>query len=118
MRLLLALLFGGLCAYSQPVGFGVKGGIPLTNLVSAVHSGTFDYDSSTNRYIVGQTVEIRLPAGFGLEFDALYRRLHYNASGFVNNAFTSSGVTGNNWEFPLLFKYRLPTEVVKPYVDT
>ena len=117
MRTLSLLLFGAICAFSQPVGFGVKGGIPLTNFVSAVHSGTFDYDSSTNRYIVGPTVELRLPAGFGVEFDALYRRLHYDGSGFVGNAFTTTQTTGNNWEFPLLLKYRLPSEVVRPYVD-
>ena len=117
MRLLLALLIGGACAFSQPVGFGVKAGVPLTNFVSAAHSGTFDWDSSTNRYIVGPTVELRLPGGFGIEVDALYRRLHYNGSGLVGNAFTSSSTTGNNWEFPLLFKYRIPTEVVKPYID-
>ncbi|HLK46883.1 MAG TPA: outer membrane beta-barrel protein [Bryobacteraceae bacterium] len=117
MRTLTLFLFGAICAFSQPVGFGVKGGIPLTNLVSAVHSGTFDYNSSTNRYIVGPTVELRLPAGFGVEFDALYRRLHYDGSGFVNNTFTTSQTTGNNWEFPLLLKYRIPTEVVRPYVD-
>ena len=117
MRLLFVLLIGGLCGFSQPVGFGVKAGVPLTNFVSAAHSGTFDWDSSTNRYIVGPTVELRLPGGFGVEVDALYRRLHYNGSGFVDNAFTSSRTTANNWEFPLLFKYRIPTEVVKPYID-
>lgn len=117
MRILSLLLFSTICAFSQPVGFGVKAGIPLTNFVSAVHSGTFDYDSSTNRYIIGPTVELRLPGGFGVEFDALYRRLHYNGSGLVNNAFTSTQTTGNNWEFPLLLKYRIPTEVVRPYVD-
>ena len=116
-RSLSLFLFGAICAFSQPVGFGIKGGIPLTNFVSAVHSGTFDFDSSTNRYIVGPTVELRLPGGLGVEFDALYRRLHYNGSGFVNNAFATSQTTGNNWEFPLLLKYRIPTEVVRPYVD-
>src|SRR5690242_2338538 len=117
MRLLFTFLIGGLCAFSQPVGFGVKAGVPLTNFVSAAHSGTFDWNSSTNRYIVGPTIELRLPAGFGVEFDALYRRLHYNGSGFVDNAFTTSQTTGNNWEFPLLLKYRIPAEVVRPYVS-
>src|SRR5579859_569671 len=117
MRPLLLFVFSSLCAFSQPVSFGVKGGIPLTNFVSAVSNGTFDWSSSTPRYIIGPTVELRLPAGFGVEFDALYRRLHYNGSGFVGNAFTTTQTTGNNWEFPLLLKYRLPSEVVRPYVD-
>jgi len=117
MKPLLFVLFSSLCAFSQPIGFGVKGGIPLTNFVSAVNNGTFDWNSNTNRYIVGPTVELRLPAGLGVEFDALYRRLHYNGSGLVNGAFSTSQTTGNLWEFPLLLKYRFPTEVVKPFVD-
>lgn len=117
MKPISLLLFGVMCAFSQPVGFGVKGGIPLTNFVSAVNNGTFDFNSSTNRYIVGPTIELRLPGGFGVEADALYRRLHYSGSGIVDGAFTTSKTTGNNWEFPLLLKYRIPTEVVRPYVD-
>lgn len=117
MRTLSLLLFGAICALSQPVGFGVKAGVPLTSFVSAVHSGTFDWDSSTNRYLIGPTVELRLPAGFGVEFDALYRRLHYSGSGLIGNAFSTSQTTGNLWEFPLLLKYRFPSEVVRPYVD-
>src|SRR5579871_4412697 len=117
MRTLTLFLFGAICAFSQPVGFGVKGGIPLTNLVSAVHSGTFDYSSSTNRYIVGPMVELRLPAGFGVEFDALYRRLHYNGSALGVDTFSTSSTTGNLWEFPLLLKYRFHFPVVRPYVD-
>lgn len=117
MKPLLFVLFSSLCAFSQPIGFGVKGGIPLTNFVSAVNNGTFDWNSNTNRYIVGPTVELRLPAGLAVEFDALYRRLHYNGSGLVNGAFSTSQTTGNLWEFPLLLKYRFPTEVVKPFVD-
>jgi len=117
MRPLLLFVFSSLCAFSQPVSFGVKGGIPLTNFVSAVSNGTFDWSSSTPRYIIGPTVELRLPGGFGVEFDALYRRLHYNGSGFIGNAFSTSNTTGNLWEFPLLLKYRFPTEGVRPYVD-
>ena len=117
MKPLFLFVFSSLCAFSQPIGFGVKAGVPLTNFVSAVNNGTFDWNSSTNRYIIGPTVELRLPAGFGVEFDALYRRLHYNGSGLVDGAFSTSQTTGNLWEFPLLLKYRFPTEVVRPFVD-
>ena len=117
MKPLFLLAFISWCAFSQPVGFGVKAGIPLTNFVSAADSGTFNWSTSTNRYIIGPTVELRLPAGFGIEFDALYRRLHYDGSGLVSSAFTTTQTTGNMWEFPLLVKYRIPTEVIRPYVD-
>ena len=92
--------------------------MPLTDFVNATQSSTFRFDSSTNRYIIGPTIELRLPAGFGIEFDALYRRLHYTGAGLnLIDTFNTSSTTGNLWEFPLLLKYRFPTPVVKPYID-
>src|SRR5207244_8595029 len=82
-----------------------------------VNCGHFILKSSTNRYIIGPTVELRLPAGFGLEVDALYRRFNYNTSFNLVDVFTNNRTTGNAWEFPLLAKYRLPTPLVKPYID-
>lgn len=89
----------------------------MTDFVNSVNSGQFNFSSSTNRYIVGPMVELRLPAGFGVEFDALYRRLHYNGSALGVDTFSTSSTTGNLWEFPLLLKYRFHFPVVRPYVD-
>ena len=52
-----------------------------------------------------------------MEFDALYRHLSYTGSGNLVDLFTSSSTTANNWEFPLLLKYRFHFPVVRPYVD-
>lgn len=117
MRLILLAVFGSLGALSQPFSFGVKGGVPLTDFVSAASAGRFSFTSSTNRYIVGPTAELRLPLGLGVEFDALYRRLHYDGQSFSIDTFSTSRTTGNLWEFPLLLKYRLPTRIVRPYLD-
>jgi opacity protein-like surface antigen len=63
-------------------------------------------------------VQVGLPAGFAVEFDALYRRLNYEASGNLVDIFTNSRTTGNAWEFPLLLKYHFGhTPIVKPYVE-
>jgi hypothetical protein len=62
-------------------------------------------------------VELRLPFGLGVEFDALYRRVNYNDSFFAIGASTASRTTGNAWEFPLLAKYRFPSKIVRPYVE-
>ena len=97
-----------------PLGFGLKGGVPLTDFTNAVSNGRFDYTSNTQRYIVGPMVELRLPAGFGVEVDALYRRFSYN--GVITGTGITSATTGNAWEFPILAKYRFPTPVARPYI--
>jgi hypothetical protein len=99
-----------------PLSFGIRGGVPLTDFFEDVNSGNFTATSTTNRYIIGPTVELRLPFGFGFEVDALYRRLNYNSSFNLVDVFTNDRTTGNAWEFPLLAKYRLPTPLLKPFV--
>ena len=116
MRTFILLLFGSAALFAQPFSAGVKVGVPLTDFVNATQSGTFNYTAPTQRYIIGGMAEVRLPLGFGVEFDALYRRLHYTGSGNLLDVFTTSNTTGNNWEFPLLLKYRLHFPVVRPYV--
>jgi opacity protein-like surface antigen len=114
MRSLCLLILTAACAFAGPFGFGLKAGIPMTDFTNAVTSGRFDYTSKTQRYIVGPTVELRLPAGFGIEADALYRRFSYNS------VLTDTGVTaatsGNAWEFPILAKYRFPTPIARPFI--
>jgi hypothetical protein len=117
MRPVLLLLLGSLSVCAQPFSAGIKAGIPLTDFLNATENGTFDYTAPTQRYIIGGVAEVRLPLGFGVEFDALYRRLNYTGSGALANVFTTSSTSGSNWEFPLLAKYRFHFPVVKPYVD-
>jgi len=113
-------LLGAATAFSQPFSFGVRGGLPMTDFLSATQSGNFSFTSNTNRYIVGPTAELRLPFGLGVEVDALYRRFSYNGTGViagtggvVQTTSTSSGA----WEFPLLLKYRLKAPIIHPYID-
>src|SRR5215475_5974927 len=106
---ILFLLFSG-AAVAQPFGVGIKGGVPMTDFVDAVNQGTpnLSYVVRTNRYVVGPMAELRLPFGFGVEVNALYR--HYSFSG------TPGSVTTGAWEFPLLAKYKFKAPFVRPYV--
>lgn len=114
---------------AQPVSFGIKAGVPVSDLVNATDvsegpGGFSDYSSSTSPYIVGPTVEVRLPLGLAIEVDALYRHLNY-ASDYITCILCatlagSDGMTkttAGDWEFPLLLKYRFHTKRVRPYVD-
>lgn len=91
----------------------------MTDFLSTVHSGSFNFTSNTNRYIVGPTAELRLPFGIGIEADILYRHFSYTGSGVIKGTggiLQNTSTTSNAWEFPLLLKYRLPGKVVHPYV--
>jgi hypothetical protein len=109
---LFLMMAGGRSASAQAVSIGVKGGIPLTD-------GTVGQDESRS-YLVGPTIEVRLPAGFAIEADALYQRIG-NTSFFGYSLLTGSNLItgqpplfpsssinqqrGNSWEFPILGKY-------------
>jgi hypothetical protein len=69
------------------------------------------------RYLIGPEVEVRLPLGLSVEFDALYRHFSYtNFEQFTGTTVTTTGSSGN-WEFPLVAKYRFRTGRIRPYVE-
>jgi hypothetical protein len=112
-------------AAGQALSVGVKGGIPLLDQ-------TANNDES-RPYLVGPSVEVRLPAGLAIEADALYQRIGNTVSfgygqgvsilttGFnllTNTLPFISRQRGNSWEFPLLGKYyfRPQSERWQPFV--
>jgi hypothetical protein len=96
------------CA-AQSISLGVMGGGRLT---ADVASPTM---SESRFYAVGPMIEFGLPAGFGIEFDALYHREGYLCSCGGPGLFYSG--RGNSWEFPLLLRYQLPVSKVRPFVQ-
>lgn len=56
----------------------------------------------------GPAVILRLPHGWGVEFDALYRRVAYRYdSSFFSLAYSYTRATGNSWQFPILLRKSL-----------
>jgi opacity protein-like surface antigen len=106
-------------AWAQPFSFGLKVGAPVTDAFDVVTGKSF-FSPDTKRFTIGPTAELRLPFGFGIEVDALYKRLEYNYNSGISLPATgdllSAGRTANSWEFPILAKYRSAIPVVKPYV--
>ena len=115
MRKLLILLFGVTAAFAEPFSIGVTGGVPINDFVNGTSTATNVLSTTTSRYIVGPELELNLPAGFGIEFDALYR--HYNFQGSGSVAGTTSTTNTGAWEFPLLAKWRVPIPVVHPFIE-
>jgi hypothetical protein len=125
MKPLILLTLAAATLAAQPVSFGAKAGVPLTDFIAAVGSGSpVSAVEHPQRYLLGPTVEVRLPWGLGFEADVLYRRVNYQTVAPACNlcmpatSLVTSQVTSNDWEFPLLLKYRFAgKKFVRPYVD-
>jgi outer membrane protein W len=119
MRPLFLLLLAAALLPAQPVSYGLKGGVPLTDFIDAVGNGAgLSAVEHPQRYLLGPTIELKLPRGFAVEADVLYRRLNYQTAGTTATAAGAGLVTSNDWEFPLLLKYRFAgKKFVRPYVD-
>lgn len=99
--LALALFFAS-CACAQSLGYGVKLGVPFTDVFS--NGGI----SENSHFVIGPMVDLRLPI-IGFEADALF---HYVS---LRNR-TPTVSSGSNWQFPIVGKVRLPTTpILKPY---
>ena len=98
---------------SSPIGIGVKGGVPLNDAFVVRQTNPVDYVADTHRYTLGPYVELRLPAGFGVEVDALYKTYEYR------QVVPSPTLDQNShaWEFPFLIKKRFFPGPVKPYLE-
>ncbi len=115
MKLVLIWLMASTGAFAQ-LAYGVKGGAPLTDFYHAVDNPGATFRSSATPFILGPTIEVHFPAGFGVEFDALYRRFHYDASSNLVDVIVN-GTAANAWEFPLLVKYKTPGVILRPFLD-
>jgi len=105
------------------ISFGVKGGVPLTdafvnNTTTGVDVVTQTFSSSKN-FVAGLTLELKLPLGFSVEADALYRPLNLTTTTHVlPNTFFTSSQDIHSGEFPILAKYHfLHLPLVSPYVE-
>jgi Outer membrane protein beta-barrel domain len=121
MRIAIVLIFIGFSptippAAAQWISFGVKGG--------GVPVGSTGFLNDSSPFVVGPSVEFRLPAGFAVETGALYQRLGSNAR-FVVLGDTPGAPTqfeqrvrGNSWQFPVLGKhyFRTRTAPWQPFV--
>ncbi len=106
-------------AAAQLVSIGVKGAVPV--------NAPYSPSDESRPYIIGPSVEFRLPGNFAVEADALYQRTGYSTllypvtipSSTVTTSY-SARQRGNAWQFPILGKYyfrsrRYPWQ---PYVGT
>ncbi|MCP5113141.1 MAG: PorT family protein [bacterium] len=111
MRILLLLLLSqALCA--QLLHFGAKAGAPLSDAVDSVSGGGFDLTAATRRFTIGPSAEIRFPMGLAVEADLLYKRTNLD----LKEGETATSRGANSFEIPVLVKYRLPGDHLRPFL--
>lgn len=132
MRSFVSYFFTAALASAQIVSVGVKGGVPVTQAVACCYSSPTNI-LDTGRWIVGPTIEFRLPFGFSVEADALYRGYREQFSvvsdefiipaganmisaNVIPALFVSSRSNTKVWDFPLLLKYRIGSRRFRPFV--
>jgi hypothetical protein len=99
-----------------PLGFGLKGGARLTDFTS----GSSDVTSADHVYTIGPYAELRLPAGFSIEADLLYKR---SAATLQSALPTTMGTlaqqfTMNSFDVPILAKKTFAkTLIFRPFVE-
>src|SRR5438093_10395488 len=92
-------------AQAQALSFGIKGGVPLTDVVDT----SFGNRPAAKRYTLGPTIEIGLPFSFAVEVSMLYRRTGYNtdSTDSLGLEHVLRRIRGNAWEFAFLVNYYL-----------
>jgi outer membrane protein W len=109
------------CAQDRWVTFGVKGGVSITE----PGSSSFTETNDSRRYLIGPTVEFRLPSNFAVEVSALYQRLGSTEQFQFANTLPLASILFNHrradsWQFPLLGKYyfNAKTRGFQPFIGT
>jgi hypothetical protein len=110
MKRTLLLFLCPLPLFCQPISFGIKAGVPLTDALSISDSRE---SVDTQRWVVGGTVELKLPAGLSVGADVLYRRFTYSFNSTLSFRTDKIG----RWEFPIFAKYRFGGKLVRPFLE-
>ena len=113
IRLCSVLLMAASAVHGQGLSFGLKGGVPLTDALDVLDRSRYFSDKAP--YVIGPAVELRLFAGLSAEANLLYRRVEYTSTTQVTPQAVSR-TTGQTWEIPLLAKYRVSGELLRPFV--
>jgi hypothetical protein len=108
--LIVLILLASTAAHGQPIGVGLKLGVPFNDGFKVFPLPTFTpVNAHGQQFVFGPYVELRLPSKFAIEADALHRS--YN---FENSVTTA---TGTSWEFPVVVKKRFGDHLIRPYVE-
>src|ERR1051326_8717117 len=134
LLLVISILLIPCAAAAQSVSLAIKGGIPISEAFETGKAATLTAPatqiSCTSRakpFTFGPAVEVSLPLGLALEFDALYKRLNYNFTMSRLIPVNAPGLSSvllieeehnviSRWDLPLMLKYSLGSiAAYRPY---
>jgi hypothetical protein len=108
------LVIGGLPAYSQMFSFGVKAGVPVTDVYTIGFVPNGGAQAHEQRFTIGPTVEVHLPFHLSFEVDALWRQSSFSQ---ISASISSFDTSVNDWQVPLLAKYEMKLGPIHPFID-
>jgi opacity protein-like surface antigen len=114
MRLFPLFFLIAALAAAQNLGVGIRAGTPINDAFDAASGLARNYRNVPQRFTIGPTFEVRLPFRLGIQLDMLYKRLKYETA-FEQQATVT---TANQWEFPLLAKWRVTPGPIAPFIET
>lgn len=94
---------------------GARAGVPITDAFDTFRGNEASYFTNTKRYLIGPTVEIRLPLRFSIAIDALYKRLGYEYQETTPGVVATRTVA-NSWEFPGTLRWEVLPGPIRPFV--
>jgi len=97
---------------AQNISLGFKGGVPFTQAFKTSDGPEIAYKSLLKPYTFGPSLEVRLPLRLSVSIDVLYKRLAYDGA----FRFSELNARANQFEFPVMIKYRLKDGLWSPYV--
>lgn len=105
-------------AEAQLLSPGVRMGSVLSENLRAGANASGIYGAEKQNFVIGPSLEVRLPLLLAVEVDALYRTWDYRFAGGQTGQILSGRGEGSGWEIPVLGKFRMPLPLVKPFVST
>lgn len=93
----------------------MKGGVPFTDILEAAGVVNVPITSikRSSDYLIGPVAELRIPFGFSVEVDGIYRGAEYR---LTTNGITTA-LSAQSWEIPYLAKFRFPIPLLKPFIS-
>lgn len=105
------LLVSAAALWAQPLGVGLKLGVPATDAFDVISSQSI---AKSPHFTWGPYLELRLPGGNGIEIDALRRSYEVTSAIAAGSFLTQSA---SSWEFPVVIKHRIGEHLIKPYFE-
>jgi len=104
-----------------PIGFGLKGGARLSDFTSDYSNSTVGQTTKQDHiYTIGPYAELRLPVGFSIEADLLYKKSGATLEAIANGTTSvSRQFNFDSFDLPILLKKRFGEKALffRPFLE-